>query len=194
MPERMLSVATSLGEELLLKSMTGYERLSTPFEYRLTLLSKNLEIALEDVLGTEMTVTLLQRDREKRFFHGVVTEFAQNPVDDGHYAEYIAVLRPQVWLLTQTADCRIFQNQTAPDIVRRLLKEHGVASEFKLLGKYAERTYCVQYRETDFNFICRLLEDEGIYYHFVHQNGKHTFRAVDDMSFHAPISGYETAT
>src|SRR5262249_10819469 len=94
---------------------------------------------------------------------------------DHDFAYYHAEIVPWFWFLTRTSDCRIFQEKQVPDIITQIFAEHGF-QDFKLnlYGSFTPRDYCVQYRETDFNFISRLMEQEGIFYYFQHENGKHT--------------------
>ncbi|HEV2319247.1 MAG TPA: type VI secretion system tip protein TssI/VgrG, partial [Verrucomicrobiae bacterium] len=108
---------------------------------------------------------------------------------------YRATLSPWLWLLTRTSDCRIFQNQKVPDIIESIFKDQGFNDyKLKLSAGYSPREYCVQYRETDFNFVSRLMEEEGIYYFFQHQNGKHILTLADSPSAHDPFPGYDTLT
>jgi DNA polymerase III delta prime subunit len=113
----------------------------------------------------------------------------------GRYYRYRVEIVPWMWFLTRRADCRIFQDQSVPDIVQSVLAEHvdGASVELKLVRSYRKRTYCVQYRETDFNFIARLLEDEGIYWYFEHQGGRHKLVLVDDLGSHEPAAGLRGA-
>jgi type VI secretion system secreted protein VgrG len=133
----------------------------------------------------------LQRDSKIRHFNGYVTRFAQAGMH-GRYHAYRATLRPWLWFLTRTADCRIFQEKTVPEIVEEIFADHGTA-DFKseLTGNYTKWEYCVQYRETDFNFVSRLMEQEGIYYYFTHDDGRHTMVLADSASGHSPFPGYE---
>jgi type VI secretion system secreted protein VgrG len=98
---------------------------------------------------------------------------------------------PWLWFLTRTADCRIFQDKTAHEIILEVFKDekhHGVPDyEDHCTGKYATREYCVQYRETDFNFVSRLMEEEGIYYYFEHSDGRHVLKLVDAHAAHKPL-------
>ena len=95
------------------------------------------------------------------------------------------MVRPWLWFLTRTADCRIFQEMTVPDILKKVFADHGAADfKFELTGTYRKWTYCVQYRETDFNFVSRLMEQEGIYYYFRHTDGQHTLVLTDSTSKH----------
>ncbi len=186
-----VTIKTALpAEDLLFRSMNGTEELGRPFIYELELLSPKEDITLDDVLGQEACVTLDLPSGGQRFFHGYVTHFAQIG-RRGDYAAYSMQLRPWLWLLTRTADCRIFQQKTAPDIIKAVFREHGF-SDFKdsLNGSYRTWEYCVQYRETDFNFVSRLMEQEGIYYYFTHEDGKHTLVLSDSYGAHSPLEGY----
>jgi type VI secretion system secreted protein VgrG len=189
---RTLSVSTPLGEDvLLLRSMSASERLGTLFEYELELISEDIDIKYEDLLGRPATVRLRCFDDQERFFNGIVNSFSQVGFD-GSAAVYNARLVPWTWFLTRTADCRIFQEKTVPDIIKEIFREHGFTDfEESLSGSYRQWIYCVQYRETDFNFISRLMEQEGIYYYFKHEDGKHTLVLADSYSAHSTVSGYE---
>ena len=108
---------------------------------------------------------------------------------EGGNASFKAELVPWTWLLTRTANCRIFQKLTVPAIVEKLFKDHGF-KDFtnRLTQQYPERDYVVQYRETDFNFVSRLLEDAGIWYFFEHENGRHTLVLGDSSAEHKPVA------
>ncbi|MET0068553.1 MAG: type VI secretion system tip protein TssI/VgrG [Candidatus Thiodiazotropha sp.] len=188
---RQLQVKTPLGpDELLILKLEGREELGRPFEFTVDLLSDNESVSPDDLLGKKMTVEMDMVNTTKRYFDGYVSRFTQV----GHmafFAHYRATLRPWFWLLTQTSDCRIFQNKRVPDIVKEVFGENGFSDfEERLSGSYREWEYCVQYRETDFNFVSRLLEQEGIYYFFKHEAGKHTLVLCDDYSSHSVLEAY----
>ena len=100
------------------------------------------------------------------------------------------MLRPWLWLLTRTSDCRIFPKMTPLDIIKQVFSDRGF-SDFRdaTTGSPPTLEYCVQYRETDFNFVCRLMEEYGIYYFFEHSDGKHTLVLADGKSSHKPAPG-----
>ncbi len=188
---RQLQIKTPLGpDELLILRMEGHEELGRLFEYTVDLLSDNESVSPDDLLGKKMTIEMDMVNTTKRYFDGYVSRFTQV----GHiayFAHYRATLRPWFWLLTQTSDCRIFQNKTVPDIVKEVFGDNGFSDfEERLSGSYREWEYCVQYRETDFNFVSRLLEQEGIYYFFKHVSGKHTMVLCDDYSSHSALEAY----
>ena len=188
--KRSLSVSTPLGEDvLLLRGMTATEELGRLFDYELELISDSIDIYHEDLLGQSLTVRLSLLNGQQRYFNGIVNRFSQLGFD-GALAVYRATLVPWTWFLTRTADCRIFQEQTVPDIIKAIFREHGYTDfEERLSGSYRQWVYCVQYRETDFNFISRLMEQEGIYYYFTHEDGKHKLILADSYSAHGPAPG-----
>ncbi len=190
---RSLAVTTPLGEDvLLLRAMKGRERLSTLFKYHLDLISESYRpIRHEELLGQPVTVRLDLPDDRTRYFNGIVSRFSYIG-SERRLTHYRATLVPWLWLLTRTTDCRIFQEQTVPDIVKAICRERGY-SDFEefLVEPHHSRSYCVQYRETDFDFISRLLEQEGIYYFFRHEKDRHTLVLTDDYGAHRPVAGYE---
>ncbi len=189
---RSIEVASPLGKDaLLFHRMTGNERLGGLFEYELDLLSANPSLATDKILGQSLTLKLRLPDDSQRYFNGVVSRFGQYG-SLGVYAYYRATVRPWLWFLTRTTNCRIFQEKTVPDIVKQIFRDKGFSDfEERLSGSYPTREYCVQYRETDFNFVSRLMEEEGIYYFFKHQDGKHTLVLADSATAHRPTAGYE---
>jgi type VI secretion system secreted protein VgrG len=184
MPPPLTLKSPLAADDLLLESMTVSSGLSVLGEMQLGLLSAKPDLKPEDLLGKPVTVTVQMRDDAKRFFNGYVTRFGLG-VHRGRYFGYQATVHAWPWFLTRTADCRIFQDQSVPDIVKKVFEDHGIADyQFKLFRSYRKWVYCVQYRETDFNFVSRLLEHEGIYWYFEHSDGKHTLVLVDSQSAH----------
>jgi type VI secretion system secreted protein VgrG len=190
---RPFVVETTLGKDVLVfHRMSAIEQLGRLFEYEIELLSNDANIEIDDVLGQNITVQYVRYDNELRYFNGYVSRFSQGGMHGELYV-YYATLKPWLWFLTRTSDCRIFQEKSVPEIIEQIFQEAGF-SDFDrqlLLGDYRTWEYCVQYRETDFNFISRLMEQEGIYYYFKHENGKHTMILADAESSHDPIPGYE---
>lgn len=184
---------TPLADDLLrMQSCAWRESLSDLGEARLVLLSEKKDISPDDLLGKPVTVTLAYRDDAKRPLNGYVTRFVQGGFE-GKYFVYEMTVRPWLWLLTRTADCRIFQEMTVPDIVKAVFQDHPVARfEQKLFRSYRPWNYCVQYRETDFNFVARLLEQEGIYWFFEHAEGEHKLVLCDSASAHDAAPGCES--
>jgi len=173
-----------------LTRLSGREQISRPFEYELSLLGA--DSGVDGILGQSVTVTLTLSGGGKRYFNGVVTEFAQ--VGYGvRYHEYRAVLRPAFWLLSHRADCRVFQKKSTPDIFAEVCKQAGSIDQRQALSsRYEPWEYRVQYRESDFDFLSRLLEHEGIYYYFEHSAGKHVLVLSDDVGKLTSVSGYDS--
>ena len=197
--ERLLKIKTTLGEtELLLEKFSGTEALSTPFEFKVTMLSTDFSVDLKQLLRTPATITIFLADSTERQFNAVFRSLTQakegddiqterakmaisNPSRD--LAVYEAILVPQVWFLSLDADCKIFQTMSVPSIVEKVLKDNGVTDfQFRTNGAYPARDYCVQYRESSLSFIARLLEEEGIFYFFEHTATKHTMIFADKSS------------
>lgn len=198
---RLITIDTPLGEDvLLLTGFSGSEGLSVPFSFGLDLLSENNNILFEDIIGQNVTVSIVLADGGRRFFNGIISRFSQErgrgEEGDGGLglAYYSASMVPWFWLLTMTSDSRIFQELSVPDIVEQIFTEKGFTDyRMNLHGTYDRKVYCVQYRETDFNFISRLLEQEGIYYFFKHENNKHTMILADSPDEHKPCPNQESA-
>lgn len=190
MSSQPVRVKTPLAEDLLFSAMELSEELGRLFHCELELLSPKEDLELDDVLGKDLTVEIDQPGGETRYFHGVVSDFAQAG-RSGDYALYTATVRPWLWFLSRTTDCRIFQEATVPDILKELFGDHGFPFKFSLSGTYRKWEYCVQYRESDFNFVSRLMEQEGIYYYFEYEDGKHTMVLADGYGAHNPIAGCE---
>ena len=180
-----------LGERVKFRSMTGQERISTLFESRVRLVADTPGIAARSVLGKDMTIEIDLATElggaGQRFISGQVTRFARVGKDDGDMHVYEAVLRPWLWYATRRSDFKIFQFKTVPEIVQEVLAPYGFAIEPKLSGSYRNWDYCVQYGETDFDFVSRLMESEGIYYFFAHAKGSHQLVLCDGPGSHAPL-------
>ncbi len=191
---RLISLETPLGEDkLLLTSFAGSEAISRLFNFRLKMLSGDAAIDFTQIVGQNVTVSLTQSDDSARYFNGIVSQFASLGVD-GDMTRYEMEVVPSVWLLTRNADCHIFHNKTVQEVIEAVFSNRGVSNySFSLTGTYSPMEYCVQYRETDFNFISRLMEQFGIFYFFEHENGQHTMKIADSSSAHAPCPGDSTA-
>ncbi len=194
MPQAITISGPPAEAKLVFESLTGREELGRMFEFKLSLLSENKSVKLDDVLGKNLTVTIEFTDDRKRYFNGDIIRFRQLTKTVDKYFCYEAIIRPRMWFLTRTSDCKIFPpDKSAPDIIEIVLKDNGVTDIRKSLnGTYNPREYCVQYNETDFDFISRLMEEEGIYYFFEHANGKHTLVLADSISAHKAIDGEAT--
>lgn len=179
--DRPLRIKTVLGDDVLvLESLQGTESISEPFHYTLRLLSENPSIALKDLLKSPVVVSIELLDGSLRYLHGNINRIAQLQYGEDGLVAYQAEVVPWLWFLSLFKDCRIFQNKTVPEIVQQVFQDRGF-SDFKLQlqSTYPKREYCVQYRETDLNFVSRLLEHEGIFYFFQHDQQKHTLILAD---------------
>lgn len=191
--QRQFAVASPLGPDaLLFKDMVFTESLCRPFEMQLELLSEDTQIKPDDILGQNITVRceLPNLEGKTRYFNGLVSSFSQGGIEEGMSVYRITVV-PWLWFLTRTSDCRIFQEMTAPDIIKQVFRDLGF-SDFResLSGEYRTWEYCVQYRETAFDFVSRIMEQEGIYYFFEHEDGKHTMVLTDDAAAHEAFPDY----
>jgi type VI secretion system secreted protein VgrG len=192
---RLISLDTPLGEDkLLLTALTGSEAISRLFHFRLNMLCEDPAIDFTRVVGQSVTVSLTQSDDSKRYFNGIVSQFASAGVD-GDMTRYDMDVVPSVWRLTRNADCRIFHNKTVQEIIEQIFSDRSISNyEFSLNNSYSPMEYCVQYRETDFNFISRLMEQFGIFYFFQHDDGQHTMYIADSSSAHVECPGQGNAS
>lgn len=197
---RVMAIETPLGQdELLLAEFHGTESVSRLYRFELTLFSENHNIVFEDIIGKNVTIRVLLADGSPRYINGIIAAFAQQrgggeSASGIDLAIYTATLVPWFWLLTRCACSRIFQNLAVPDIFEKVLSGRGFQDyKLQLHGSYDIREYCVQYRETDFNFLSRLLEEEGIYYFFEHEHGKHALVLADMPEDHKPCPKQEQA-
>jgi type VI secretion system secreted protein VgrG len=195
---RLLEAGTPLGKDVLvLQRMAGKEELGRLPEFQLDFYSRRSDIKPEEILGKNVTWALELASGSPRYFNGFVTAFEENGQSDASVFEtggkgavylYVARVSSWLWFLTRTADCRIFQNLSVPEIVEEVFKDYPFADKkLQLRGKYPKREFCVQYRETDFNFVCRLLEQEGIFLVHEYEDGKHTVVLADsEASYKKP--------
>ena len=178
---------------LALETFQGKEKLGMPYRYDLTLLSDDPNISVDKVLGQSLTVQIKLDGGGYRYFNGIVHYFAKTGLSM-HHTRYVAVLNPKLTLFDYARDCRIFFSQDASTCATDVLALRGFTDveSGSLKGDYRKREYCVQYRETDFNFIQRLFEEDGIYYFFKHQKDKHTMVLADSAAAHAAPPGYQS--
>jgi type VI secretion system secreted protein VgrG len=192
--DRAVGLTTALGDRLRFRRLLGEEALSRPFRLDLELASDDEAIEFNDVLGTAMAVEVPLTGAGRRWFHGLVSRCVFTGWEGGE-ARYQATLRPWLWFLCRTSDCRIFQEKSVPEIVRMIFDKHAgsldVDVEERLFGSYAPRPYCVQYRETDLDFVDRLLQEEGITYFFTASSSKHTLVLADSPQSHRASPHYE---
>jgi type VI secretion system secreted protein VgrG len=190
--KRIGSLNTPLGKDVLaLQRFEGTEGLGELFEFHIDAISNQEDVNFDGALGRSCTVKIRTFGRE-RYFTGILVEAQWLGHQDVYYA-YRLILRPWLWLLSQTTDCRIFEDQTAPDIIKKVFSDRGF-SDFRLglTESYPKLEYCVQYRETDLAFVTRLMEQHGIYYFFEHTSDKHTLVLADSKTSHQPVPGLES--
>jgi type VI secretion system secreted protein VgrG len=197
------TLRTTLGEDVLeLRSMSASEAISELFHIEMELVSHEGGIQFEQIVGKPVSVALALDGGSSRYFHGIVSRFWQGgaghvDTDDRGLVAYQADVVPWLWTLSRATNCRVFEDTTAPDIIRKVFGDLGYSEnqdyEFASLGEaHEEIAYCVQYRETDFNFVSRLMEEQGIAYYFRHEAEKHTMVMFDTSASCPDCSGYET--
>ncbi|MDG4888084.1 type VI secretion system tip protein TssI/VgrG [Mesorhizobium sp. WSM4887] len=188
--ERATVVQTPVGGDVLtFTHLVGRDEISRCFAYTVGFVSKSHDVDPLKMLGGVVSVE--GESDPKRWFSGLVSEFKLIRIED-RLGFYEAMVRPWLWFLGNTTDCRIFQNMTAVEIVEKIFSKYGIAKfEKRLQGSYPQREYCVQYDESDLDFVQRLLEHEGIFYFFEHDEGKHTLVLCDAMSKLKPAPGYD---
>jgi len=187
---RFIKIKTPLGgDTLLLQSFVGTEGISRPFSFQADVLSEKSDITFNDIVGKNVTIHIRLADDTDRYLNGYVSRFTQ-ALKDSKVTHYRMEIVPWLWMLTRKFDCRIFQKMTAPDVIAKVFKTGGF-EDFKssVTGTFDTLEYCVQYRESDFNFVSRLMQQFGIYYYFEHQDGKHTLVMANSPSVHQPCPG-----
>ena len=188
-----ISVSTPLGKDkLLLRGFRGEEQLSALFRFSLEMQSEDPAIDFAAIVGKSATISIVLADGTTKYINGIVGRFVQAG-GDARFVNYHAELHPWLWLLTMSRDCRIFQNKSVIDILTALFTELGFTDyRNSTTGTYDPLEYCVQYNETAFSFVSRLLEDAGITYFFEHADGVHTLVLADASSAYADCPGAAT--
>ncbi len=183
---RSMKVTTPLGPDLLL--LTGFhgrEGLSRMFTFHLDMIATNeTPVPFQKLIGQSATVEFLLPGASSRYFNGVISRFSQGRRDN-IFTHYRCEIVPQLWLLTHKVQCRIFQHMAVPDILKKVLT--GLNFEMRLQGTFFAREYCVQYRESDFAFASRLMEEEGIFYYFEHSDGNHKLVLGNNPQAHSDV-------
>src|SRR5437899_5184407 len=190
---RAMEVTTPVGtDKLLLIGFTGQESLSRLFNFHLDLIAENeTDIAFDKLLGQKINVRLDLLNREKRYFSGICNRLSQGERDEV-FTHYRMEVVPELWKLTKKAQSRIFQQMTVPDILKKVLA--GLDVTYEIQGTFHPRDFCVQYRETDFNFVSRLMEEEGIYYFFKHSANGHQMVVANTAQSYPDLPGKSTIT
>jgi type VI secretion system secreted protein VgrG len=170
-------------QKLTVMSLRGFEGISKLFRFDLELLAElRTKVEFDQIIGSKVTAWVILPDKKtKRYFNGIVSSLAQTGRDSTFNHFHMEVV-PQLWLSTLKTDCRIFQHEAVPDILKKVLT--GIDVKFELQGTFEKRDYCVQYRETDFAFASRLMEEEGIYYFFKHTDKGHQMIVANSPQSH----------
>ena len=179
--KQRIKLDTPLGKDtFLVQRMSGQETISKPFQFSFQVVTESESIDQTKLIGKSITCSVKCNDGSERFFSGIVSSLVAGGVVEARFRQYQIMMVPWLSLLSYRSDCRIFQEMSAPDIIEEVFKNLGFNDfSWKLQGTYSSREYCVQYRETDFEFVTRLLEEEGIYYFFKHESSKHTLMLSD---------------
>lgn len=176
---------TSLGENTLIPYLfEGQEVISNIFTYRIECFSQELDIQEDGLVGKNITIQLNKDENNIRFFNGIVKNLSKKNISFRGTRNYEIQVVPWLWFLTLSQDCKVFQNKSTIEIIQEVFKDHNQYDyDLSLLTKeYLKREYCIQYNETAFNFVNRLLEEEGIFYYFLSQKNKHTLYLVDTIA------------
>ena len=187
---RLLAIDSPLGEDvLLLTRLEGEDAVSSLYNIEIEAYSLRKNIAPAEIVGKNVTLKIASTDETALFLpgtHRYINGFVKSFRQEGRHLQdlrcYSAVVVPWLWFLTQTSDCKIFQFKNVQEIAASIFSENGFTDfQFRLVGQHPARDYCVQYKESDFNFISRLFEEEGIYYYFKQESGKHTLIVSDHV-------------
>lgn len=192
-PDRLIRVSIAADNaEFLFDAMQGEDGMSTLSDYTVRLLHRSMQVDVRSLLGKSLTLTV-NTAAAPRHINGVIASFALvgQEGEADRYFVYEARVVPWFWLAIHKKEFRIYQNQSVPETIRQVLAPYSYAFEFDLVETYAPRVYCVQYDETDFQFVSRLLEAEGIHYYFRHEQEKHTLVMSDEIQSHKVVDGYE---
>lgn len=193
--ERMLSLTTPLGADvLLLTEFSGDEGLSQLFNFQFTMLSKREDITPKDLVGQHVALAIRGDNYEPRFFNGYVSSLTAGSVSIRGFREYYAEVVPWLWFLSRRSNCRIFQEKTTKDIITQVFDDLGFSDfEFDIGGTDVTWEYCVQYRETDLNFVSRLMEQLGFFYFFRQEADRHIMVISDKISAYKDVIEKEVA-
>ncbi len=193
--DRFLFAVEGVQATLRVVRFSATEGMSRLFHIEIDVASEDATLDFGDVLRQKAQLSIPPADGDPRYLCGIVSRLTQLETAEKLAAYRIEVV-PRVWLLSLRSDCRIFQNLTAPDIIKAVLEGAGLSAgddfRLSLRGTYSKREYCVQYRESDLDFICRLMEEEGIFYFFEFAEEKHTLILADLNTACSPIGGNST--
>ena len=180
---RMMAIATPLGEDvLLLEHLAIDEAINGLFTIQAQVKSQRDDLAAGDLIGSNVDFSLKLKDDGTRYWNGFVTDLHEGSLTSRGTRSYALTLRPKLWTLSQRSDCRIFRGTTSPQIVETLCKEHGISDlELRITGQPAPQDYSVQWNETDLAYMLRRIEEDGLFYWFLHKQGAHTLVVSDHV-------------
>ena len=187
---RMVAINTPLGtDQLLLDGVDIHEGINNLFTIQANAKSQRDNLQAGDLIGSSVDFTLQLKDGATRAWNGFVTDLHEGSLTTRGTRNYALTVRPKLWLLSQKSDCRIFQDQTAPQIIETLCAEHGITDfELRITGSPPPQHYSVQWNETDLAYLMRRMEEDGLFYWFEHAAGKHTLVVTDHVSGYRPSS------
>ena len=191
---RAFKATTPLGPNVLVPvSMTGTEGVSRPFLFTVDFVSTDSGISASTLLGKGMTLQLELGSGEYRNIHGLVRRFASVGADR-YVSKYRAEVVPGLWFLTLSNDCRTFEKMTALEIIAKVCTDAGLSDHKQRVASAPPKLpYVVQYRESNFAFVSRMLESAGLYYTFEHEEGKHTLVFSDSQAGSVPAASVDRA-
>src|SRR5687768_1529632 len=178
--ERPITVTTPLGADtLIVRSVTGSETMSGLYRYLVEFVSEDDNIDFSGIVGKKITVEYPLDESTNHHLSGIVGRF-MHVGRDARLSRYQAEVYPWLWLLTMNSGCQIFQNKTMPEIVKQVFGDLGF-TDFtdSSSGTYTAREFCVQYNESAFAFVSRLMEEEGMFYFFKHDASGHKLILAD---------------
>jgi type VI secretion system secreted protein VgrG len=199
--DRLIQITTDLGDDtFIVLSFNGMEEISGLFSFELELASKSSDITFDMLAGKNVTISVRASHNKKRYFNGIIVALSPTQISEnqGYGNRYSVIVKPSLYLLGECYDCRIFQDKDVPGIIKEVLSDGSLKSKrvsanvdhrFELTGSYPPREFCVQYNESDLNFISRLCEEEGIFYFFKHEEKNHTLIFADSNIKHKPFPG-----
>lgn len=182
--DRLLDFTSPAGKDVLLvERFSGVEGVSELFRYEIDLLAETgTSVDPKTIVGENVCLTIAANDQgTKRYFNGIVCSFEMSGSDE-ELESYRALMVPKLWLLTLNTNTRVFQDKTVLDIIKAVLQPYGITPTENTSGTYAPLEYCTQYRETDFDFVSRLMEQYGIFYYFQHSESDHKLVLEDTSS------------
>ena len=183
--DRLLKIDTPLGADaFLMERFTGREMVNGLFVFEAAVRAKRDDVTPQDIVGKTVDVSFSLGEGRRRVWNGLVTDLVEEPRLTRSLRQYVLTLRPELWLLSQRSDCRIWQNRTAIEVVETLLSEHGLRAPETagVLNPPSPQDYSIQWNETDLAYLIRRLEEEGLFYWFRHERGKHTLAVGDHPS------------